>query len=112
MISYQKDNLAISYFKNSHFNDTFFIGYINNYEIITDLKIGLSAGVSYGYSLGKILKKESFLRKKLYDKYDKWDKPILPLAYMYIEYRIIKKHNIGIGITPNLAFTTYYKLKY
>jgi hypothetical protein len=95
MISYNYKNIKASYFKNSHSNNTYYLGYANEIEIIDRLNLGYSIGLSYGYQLKKVFKKDNFFRKTFYKNMDDWEKPILPIGFLYIDYHLKSRVSVG-----------------
>lgn len=95
MISYSFQNIKLSYFKNSYFKDTYYVGYDDRVNLTDEFSFGYSIGISQGYYLRKIFQNNSFIRKAIYNDYDGWDQPILPLGYLYLDYKINK--NISFG---------------
>jgi hypothetical protein len=108
MISYNWNNLTTSYFKNSHFNDTYYFGFFDKIELSENYNIGYSVGISYGYYLKNVFKKDNPIRKKLYNNYDGWDKLLLPLGYIYMNRKLTQNMSIGALLVGKNAYGLYY----
>lgn len=112
LISYENKNLLMIGFQNSFYQETIYIGNKKMFNFNNEIKYGFSYGLSYGYYLGKVFKEDNYVRKKLYDNYDRWDKPILPLMFGVIEYKITKSQRLGVIITPQKAFSLLYDFNF